>query len=86
MLLACPYCGSRPIAEFAFGCAEEAATRIDEPAAIQLQRIYLRTNPRGLSKELWQHVSGCRAWLLVERDTVTHVVSQTRPAVAGSGE
>jgi sarcosine oxidase subunit delta len=29
---------------------------------------------------LWQHQSGCRAWLLIERDTLTHAVGAVTPA------
>ena len=36
--------------------------------------VYLRDNPAGPHRELWQHVSGCRAWLVVTRDTRTHEV------------
>ena len=34
--------------------------------------VYLRDNPRGRYDEYWHHTSGCRRWLVVERDTVTH--------------
>jgi sarcosine oxidase subunit delta len=30
--------------------------------------------------ELWQHVLGCRAWLLVTRDTRSHAVLKVRLA------
>ena len=34
--------------------------------------VYNRKSPRGKHLELWQHISGCRQWIKVERDTVTH--------------
>jgi sarcosine oxidase subunit delta len=29
---------------------------------------------------LWHHTSGCRAWVLVERDTATHEVHESKLA------
>ena len=40
--------------------------------------VYLRNNPRGPHEELWQHVQGCRAWVVVTRDTLTHAISAVR--------
>ena len=28
----------------------------------------------GKHLELWQHISGCRQWIKVERDTLTHEI------------
>ncbi len=36
--------------------------------------LHLRENPAGPHAELWQHEQGCRAWLRVERDTVSHAI------------
>jgi sarcosine oxidase subunit delta len=36
--------------------------------------VYLRDNPEGAHKEYWQHIHGCRAWLVVCRDTKTHEI------------
>ena len=33
--------------------------------------VYLRDNPAGAHRELWYHGAGCRAWLVVTRDTRT---------------
>jgi sarcosine oxidase subunit delta len=32
-------------------------------------------NPAGPHREFWQHVMGCRQWLVVERDTRTHTIA-----------
>ena len=45
---------------------------IDEAA--WLSHVYDRPNPRGRHKEHWQHLGGCRAFLVVERDTATHEI------------
>jgi sarcosine oxidase subunit delta len=30
--------------------------------------------------ESWQHLHGCRLWIIVERDTCTHEILSVRPA------
>ncbi len=42
--------------------------------------VYLRDNPQGPHLEFWHHVYGCRQWLKVKRDTMTHEVIATGPA------
>ena len=42
------------------------------------EAVYLRSNPRGMHEELWQHTQGCRAWIVVHRDTLTHEIIETR--------
>ena len=36
--------------------------------------LHIRENPCGVTEDLWQHEAGCRAWLLIERDTATHEI------------
>jgi sarcosine oxidase subunit delta len=68
----CPYCGDRDLSEFTVrGEARPAPT--GDPAADHA-RVYERTNPAGPTRELWYHGTGCRSWLVVERDTRTHAV------------
>ena len=42
--------------------------------AAMFNYVYQRKNPRGRHFEWWQHSSGCRALLCVERDTYTHEI------------
>ena len=42
--------------------------------------VYNRVSPRGKHLELWQHLSGCRKWIKVERDTATHEIFKTYKA------
>jgi heterotetrameric sarcosine oxidase delta subunit len=42
--------------------------------------VFLRDNPRGRHAEYWHHVHGCRRWLRVERDTVTHEIESVEDA------
>jgi len=46
--------------------------------------IFLRENICGMQSETWHHVNGCRMWLVVERDTMTHEIKSVRPAHDGN--
>jgi sarcosine oxidase subunit delta len=79
MRLTCPLCGPRDLREFTY---RGDATLLARPAADADAEAFhayahLRDNPAGLHRELWHHADGCRAWLVVERDTVTHAVGAT---------
>ncbi len=76
MRLTCPLCGERDIREFSY---RGAAVALDRPApdageAAWDDYVHLRENPAGESRDLWHHESGCSAWLVVTRNTVTHAV------------
>lgn len=72
----CPICGLRNETEFTYG---EDAT-ITRPAMDEqdsqawLEYVFYRDNPRGWHKEYWHHVQGCRQWLVLERNTLTHEI------------
>ena len=60
------------------GIFETTLTRPD-PSAPNAERafhdyVYLRDNPAGPHREFWHHVSGCRSWLVVTRDTRDHAI------------
>ncbi len=88
MRITCPYCGERGNEEFAYlGDAAPDRPRDDVTAPIAaavLQRwtdyVYLRDNTAGAHRELWQHVGGCRAWLVVTRNTLTHAITKVEAA------
>jgi heterotetrameric sarcosine oxidase delta subunit len=84
----CPFCGLRDMSEFTYG--EDASIVWPDFASPDHQAhfdaLYLRENPRGRHLEKWQHLMGCRSWLLVERDTLTHEIFSVRAAAeAGPG-
>jgi heterotetrameric sarcosine oxidase delta subunit len=89
MLIPCPFCGPREHSEFAYGGdATIRRPREPEPAwgpAWQAY-VYERANPRGPHQEYWQHILGCRQWLVVTRDTATHEVLGSTLAAASSGQ
>ena len=47
--------------------------------------VYIRDNRAGAMQELWQHVGGCRSWIVVTRDVTTHSVGPVTPARAIPG-
>ena len=86
--IACPGCGVRNYTEFCYaGDASKVrpAHSVRDLAAWH-DYVFLFDNPKGPHREYWQHVLGCRQWLIVERDTATNTVRRTRFARDGSGE
>jgi sarcosine oxidase subunit delta len=80
MRLTCPYCGDRDSREFVY--RGDAAPSRPEGAADASgtldafhDYVFLRDNKAGAMTELWQHVAGCRSWLVVTRNTLTHEVT-----------
>lgn len=70
--IACPYCGPRDEAEFAYR-GDATVHRPAEEAGFH-DYVYARANPRGWHLEWWHHTGGCRAVLKVLRHTATHEV------------
>ena len=77
MLIACPYCGPRDVAEFTY--QGDANRPRPDPASTDLDPwndyVYQRANPAGPHREYWQHSGGCRSHLLVTRNTLTHEIA-----------
>lgn len=69
--LACPFCGIRPLHEFHF---RKTVSNVDGSA---IDQLYLRTETPQMTREHWQHLEGCRGWLLITRNLLTGVVLQT---------
>ena len=77
MLIPCPHCGTRPVEEFTFlGDASVTRPTTNDPSSMEqwFDYVYLRNNPRGRFEEFAHHSGGCRAWLVVTRNTETHEV------------
>jgi heterotetrameric sarcosine oxidase delta subunit len=73
MRILCPYCGERGVHEFVYR-GDAAPTRPEEEDGF-FAYVYLRDNPAGPLAEHWYHAQGCRNWITVTRDTVTHEIS-----------
>jgi heterotetrameric sarcosine oxidase delta subunit len=86
MRIACPFCGERELGEFT--CLGDAAPK--RPAGdgatedAVFDYVYLRDNVAGETSEYWYHGGGCRTWLKIARNTLTHEISAVEPA-AGVG-
>jgi heterotetrameric sarcosine oxidase delta subunit len=82
MRIPCPYCGERSREEFTvLGSAEAERPSPTASAESWVVYLHLRANPAGVHQEFWHHTHGCRAWLIVTRDTVTHTVLAVTPAL-----
>ena len=85
MRIVCPFCGERELGEFTYlgdanAVRPEAGASEDEV----FDYVYLRDNFAGDMQEHWYHGGGCRAWLKVGRNTLTHEIFSVEPA-AGAG-
>ena len=82
-LLTCPNCGVREVTDFGFG-GEVSPRPTSPPSFRELNSYnYFRRNVAGVQREWWFHRSGCRAWFVAERNTVTNeVVFTARPSEA----
>lgn len=83
----CPFCGPRDHSEFSYeGDATVRYPALDAPEEEWFEAVFLRDNPRGPHAELWHHLYGCRAFLIVERDTATHEIKGARLAHGPTAE
>ncbi|MDP7546565.1 MAG: sarcosine oxidase subunit delta [Alphaproteobacteria bacterium] len=78
LLIPCPHCGPRAQTEFSYG-GDANAARPPAPEEADdgtwIDYLYLRDNPKGVHDELWQHIHGCRRWMRVRRDVVSHEIT-----------
>ena len=77
----CPWCGVRNEDEFSYG----GDATVERPADDASQDdwydyVYIRDNTAGRHLEYWHHVNGCRAWIVLDRDTLTHEIFSIEPA------
>jgi sarcosine oxidase subunit delta len=85
----CPWCGDRAQIEFTYG-GDGSVQRPRDPEPVSAKEwftyLYLRQNEKGPHLELWQHSGGCRRWLKVRRDTLTHEIQGSWPAAGAEPE
>ena len=74
--ITCPLCGERDYTEFRYGGDASKPRPIHGPADQKVWHdyVFLFDNIKGLNREFWQHVLGCRHWLVLERNTATNEV------------
>ena len=71
MLIPCPHCGPRAQDEFVYERTMDSLVPLDAAPEEAMERLFTRTNPRGMDEELWRHTFGCRAWLVMRRHRVS---------------
>lgn len=77
-LIECPWCGVRDQAEFNYrGDASVSRPGPVADAEAFFEFAYMRDNRMGWQLEWWHHASGCRQWVKVLRNTVTHEIAAT---------
>ena len=85
LLIDCPWCGKRDEGEFSYG-GEADIRRPLAPDDLTDEQwadyLFMRSNPKGVHRELWNHAQGCRRWFVAERNTVTYRFTETGEAGA----
>ena len=84
-VITCPNCGERDLSEFAYGGEAHIFRpdwRDDMSDAEWAEFVFMRTNPKGVFAERWNHAAGCRRWFNMLRNTATDDIL----AVYGLGE
>ena len=77
MRIPCPFCGERDLQEYSF--LGEAGLKRPDPEASDAQKqfhdyVHIRKNTAGTTSELCLHTYGCRSWIVVQRNTLTHEI------------
>ena len=89
--IACPDCGLRDEAEFAYGGeAHVERPPLEANDAAWADYLYFKDNPLGVHAERWRHARGCGQWFNVLRHTLTHRIvavyrmGEPRPSLSRS--
>ena len=80
--ITCPLCGERDYTEFRYGGDATKQRPVHSCAGRKVWHdyVFLFDNTKGPHREFWQHVLGCRQWLVLERNTATNEVGTSRLA------
>ena len=78
LLIDCPHCGPRAQVEFTYERTLDAVVQPDAAPEEAMAHLFSRANPRGLDEEIWRHSFGCRGWLVMARDRVSHAIHAVR--------
>jgi heterotetrameric sarcosine oxidase delta subunit len=77
MQITCPHCGPRAQAEFTYERTVDSVVELNAAPEDAMTTLFTRTNPRGVDEEIWRHTFGCRAWMVITRNRVTHEIGAT---------
>ncbi|MFM2100482.1 MAG: sarcosine oxidase delta subunit [Pseudomonadota bacterium] len=78
MQITCPHCGPRAQGEFVYERTVDSVVVLDVSSDEAMATLFTRANPRGRDEEIWRHTFGCRAWMVLTRHRVTHVIEAVR--------
>lgn len=78
LVISCPHCGPRNSDEFGFSGEVSARPDADTDVAAWRRYLYMKTNGDGWQPERWFHVSGCRRFLMIERNLNTNEIRSVR--------
>jgi sarcosine oxidase subunit delta len=72
----CPFCGERDYTEFRYGGDATKSRPAHGRSHLKVWHdyVFLFDNLKGAHREYWQHVLGCRQWLVLDRNTATNTV------------
>ena len=78
MQIDCPWCGPRAQGEFVYERTVDSVVTLNVTVEEAMSALFARANPRGVDDEIWRHTFGCRAWMILTRNRVTHVIEAVR--------
>jgi heterotetrameric sarcosine oxidase delta subunit len=78
LLIKCPHCGPRNSNEFTFNGEVISRPGVDVDPETWRRYLYMKTNAAGWQSERWFHVSGCRRFLMIERNLDTNEIRMVR--------
>ena len=83
MRIDCPYCGPRDSGEFTYRGDARPSRPVSSDIEAFVDYVYRRDNVAGTMEEHWYHLHGCRQWLTVRRNTLSHEIESS--SLAGEG-
>ncbi len=81
-VITCPNCGERDLSEFSYGGEADISRpewRDDMSDAEWADFVFMRTNPKGVFAERWNHATGCRRWFNMLSNTATDDILAVYP-------
>ena len=80
--ITCPFCGERDYSEFRYGgdASKQRPPHGADDIKAWHEHVFVFDNPKGPHTEYWQHVLGCRQWLVLDRNTATDEPGRSFPA------
>jgi heterotetrameric sarcosine oxidase delta subunit len=75
LLIICPHCGPRNSDEFTYIGEPSSRPDVGDTSPEDWRRyLYMRSNRNDWVRERWFHVSGCRRFLKLERQTASNEI------------